>query len=207
MKAALALIVIYIAAFIIATRVGPNPVQASASGTNVPAGSKSVDPEKEADLALAAAICGSQRTNLQSVASESAAQYREKLSASVKNVAEIRSGSSCYRGFGQLSEEFRPATGSAANRGDLRQAFSDDEIKGLLDFTHPRWDRSLQPKHPRSTKKSRWCKCRQQQCNSGIAATLKITRGPMRIRQVRATAREQTRGTLQDEIGNLSQRP
>jgi hypothetical protein len=47
MKAAFALIVIYIAAFIIATQGGSqNPVQASASGTNVAAGSKSVDPEK-----------------------------------------------------------------------------------------------------------------------------------------------------------------
>ncbi len=124
MKAALALIVIYIAAFIIATQGGSqNPVQASASGTNVPAGSKSVDPEKEADLRSLLQYVGA-KDQLQSVASESATQYREKLSASVKNVADDSEAAGVdYGGFGQLSEEFRPATGSAANRGDLRQAF------------------------------------------------------------------------------------
>src|ERR1700726_2438658 len=51
MKAALALIVIYIAAFIVATQSGSqNPVQASPSGANTFATSKSMDPEKAADL-------------------------------------------------------------------------------------------------------------------------------------------------------------
>src|ERR1700726_3720360 len=88
MKAALALIVIYIAAFIIATQGGSqNPVQASASGANILGTSKSIDPEKEADLRSLLQYVGA-KEQLQSVASESAAQYREKLSASVKNVTD-----------------------------------------------------------------------------------------------------------------------
>ena len=135
MKAALALIVIYIAAFIIATQGGSqNPVQASASGTNNFATSKSVDPEKEADLHSLLQYVGA-KGQLQSVANESAAQYREKLGASVKNVAD---GS-------KRQELITVAAGSFEKNFDQQRAlqqiaaiydkhFTDDEIKGLLDF-------------------------------------------------------------------------
>ena len=135
MKAAFALIVIYIAAFIIATQGGSqNPVQASASGTNVPARSKSMDPEKEADLRSLLQYVGA-KDQLQSVASESAAQYREKLSASVKNVADDS----------KRQELITVASGSFQKNFDQQRAlqqiaaiydkhFTDDEIKGLLDF-------------------------------------------------------------------------
>src|ERR1700732_3974402 len=135
MKAALALIVIYIAAFIIATQGGSqNPVQASASGTNVSANSKATDPEKEADLHSLLQYVGA-KDQLQSVASESAAQYREKLGASVKNVANDS----------KRQELITAASGSFEKNFDQQRAmqqiaaiydkhFTDDEIKGLLDF-------------------------------------------------------------------------
>jgi uncharacterized protein len=135
MKAALALIVIYIAAFIVATQGGSqNPVQASASGANASAASKSMDPEKEADLRSLLQYVGA-KDQLQSVASESAAQYREKLSASVKNVANDS----------KRQELITVASGSFQKNFDQQRAmqqiaaiydkhFSDDEIKGLLDF-------------------------------------------------------------------------
>jgi len=133
MKAALALIVIYIAAFIVATQGGSqNPVQASA--TNNFATSKSVDPEKEADLHSLLQYVGA-KDQLQSAASESAAQYREKLGASVKNVADDS----------KRQELITVASGSFEKNFDQQRAlqqiaaiydkhFTDDEIKGLLDF-------------------------------------------------------------------------
>jgi uncharacterized protein len=133
MKAALALIIIYIAAFIVATQGGSqNPVQASA--TNNFATSKSIDPEKEADLHSLLQYVGA-KDQLQSVASESAAQYREKLGASVKNVADDS----------KRQELITVASGSFEKNFDQQRAlqqiaaiydkhFTDDEIKGLLDF-------------------------------------------------------------------------
>jgi len=51
MKAVLALIAIYVAAFIIATQGGSqNPVQASAPEAAITTASKSIDPAKDADL-------------------------------------------------------------------------------------------------------------------------------------------------------------
>ena len=135
MKAALALIVIYIAAFIVATQGGSqNPVQASPSGTNTLATSKSIDPEKAADLRSLLQYVGV-KDQLQSVASESAAQYREKLGASVKNVADDS----------KRQELITVASGSFEKNFDQQRAmqqiaaiydkyFTDDEIKGLLDF-------------------------------------------------------------------------
>lgn len=135
MKAALALIVIYIAAFIIATQGGSqNPVQASASGANILAASKSADPEKEADLRSLLQFVGA-KDQLQSVASESAVQYREKLGASVKNVADdskreqmITAAASSY----QTNFDQQRALQQIAAIYDKH--FTDDEIKGLLDF-------------------------------------------------------------------------
>jgi len=135
MKAAFALIVIYIAAFIVATQGGPqNPVQASASGPNGLATSKSMDPEKEADLRSLLQYVGA-KDQLETVASESAAQYREKLSASVKNVADDS----------KRQELITVASGNFQKNFDQQRAlqqiasiydkhFTDDEIKGLVDF-------------------------------------------------------------------------
>jgi hypothetical protein len=135
MKAALALIVIYVAAFIIATQGGSqNPVRASASGANAFEASKSINPEKDADVHSLLQYVGA-KDQLQSVASESAAQYREKLGASVKNVADDS----------KRQELITAASGSFEKNFDQQRAiqqiaaiydkhFTDDEIKGLLDF-------------------------------------------------------------------------
>ncbi len=93
-----------------------------------------MDPEKEADLRSLLQYVGA-KDQLQSVASESATQYREKLSASVKNVADDS----------KRQELITVASGSFQKNFDQQRAlqqiaaiydkhFSDDEIKGLLDF-------------------------------------------------------------------------
>src|ERR1700753_4286982 len=81
MKAVLALIAIYVAAFFIATQGSSNnPVQASTPGPEVTATIKSKDPGKAADLRALLDSVG-EKEQLQSLAGESAEQYREKLRA------------------------------------------------------------------------------------------------------------------------------
>ena len=135
-KAALALIAIYIAAFIVATQGGSqNPVQASATGANtIAATSKSVDPEKEADLHALLQYVGA-KEQLQSVANESAVQYREKLSASVKNVAEDSKRQELITvTSGNFEKNFDQQRAMQQIAAIYDKHFSDDEIKGLLDF-------------------------------------------------------------------------
>jgi hypothetical protein len=136
MKAALALIVIYIGAFIVATQGGSqNPVQASASGANTPGVAlKSVDPEKEADLHALLQYVGA-KEQLQSVASESAVQYREKLSASVKNVADDSTRQELITvASGNFEKNFDQQRAMQQIAAIYDKHFTEDEIKGLLDF-------------------------------------------------------------------------
>jgi hypothetical protein len=135
MKAAFALIVIYIATFIVATQGGSqNPVQASASGANTLATSKSISPEKEADLHSLLQYVGA-KEQLQSVASESAEQYREKLCASVKNVADDSKRQELITvASGNFQKNFDQQRAMQQIAAIYDQHFTDDEIKGLLDF-------------------------------------------------------------------------
>src|SRR6202163_2191851 len=134
MKAALALIVIYIAAFIVATQGGSqNPVQASASGANAFEASKSINPEKEADLRSLLQYVGA-KDQLQSVASESAAQYREKLGASVKNVVDSKRQELITVASGSFQKNFDQPRAMQQIAAIYDKHFTDDEIKGLLDF-------------------------------------------------------------------------
>jgi hypothetical protein len=135
MKAALALIVIYIAAFIIATQGGSqNPVQASQSGANNFATSKSLDPEKDADLHSLLQYVGA-KDQLQSVESESATQYREKLNASVKNVSDDSKRQELITvASDNFQKNFDQQRAMQQIAAIYDKHFTDDEIKGLLDF-------------------------------------------------------------------------
>ena len=210
MKAALALIVIYIAAFIIATQGGSqNPVQASASGTNVPAGSKSVDPEKEADLRSLLQYVGA-KDQLQSVASESATQYREKLSASVENVADDS----------KRQELITVASGSFQKNFDQQRAlqqiaaiydkhFTDDEIKGLLDFYSSPLGQKFAAESPKISKE-----IQAVQVSAASSATreslLTLKSQDADVDTTGVTSdrtRKKPEVTLQDEMKEISQRP
>jgi hypothetical protein len=210
MKAALALIIIYIAAFIVATQGGSqNPVQASASGANAFANSKSTDPEKEADLRSLLQYVGA-KDQLQSVANESAAQYREKLGASVKNVADNS----------KRQELITVASGSFEKNFDQQRAlqqiaaiydkhFSDDEIKGLLDFYSSPLGQKFAAESPKINKEIQAVQ---------TSATSMATRESL-LRLKSQNANVDTQGvtgnrtntkpavTLQDEMKEISQRP
>jgi hypothetical protein len=208
MKAALALFVIYIAAFIVATQGGSqNPVQASASGANISA--KSVDPEKEADLRSLLQYVGA-KDQLQSVASESAAQYREKLNASVKNVADNS----------KRQELVTVASGSFQKNFDQQRAlqqiaaiydkyFTDDEIKGLLDFYSSPLGQKFAAESPKINKE-----IQAVQASATTSATreslLTLKSEDADVDTTGVTSdrtRKKPEVTLQDEMKEISQRP
>jgi hypothetical protein len=200
MKAALALIVIYIAAFIIATQGGTqNPVQASASGANSLATSKSMDPEKEADLRSLLQFVGA-KDQLQSVASESATQYREKLSASVKNVAD----DSKRQG---LNFDQQRAMQQIAAIYDKH--FTGEEIKGLLDFYSSPLGQKFAAESPKINKEVQSVQI--SATNSAAREsllTLKSQNADIDTPDV-AGHHQKTKPevTLQDEMKEISQRP
>jgi hypothetical protein len=210
MKAALGLLVIYIAAFIIATQGGSqNPVQASASGTTSFATSKSINPEKEADLRSLLQYVGA-KEQLQSVASESAAQYREKLSASVKNVADDS----------KRQELVTVASGSFQKNFDQQRAlqqitaiydkhFSDDEIKGLLDFYSSPLGQKFAAESPKISKEIQAVQA--SATSSATRESLLTLKSQNADVDALGVAGSRTKSkpevALQDEMKEISQRP
>jgi hypothetical protein len=138
MKALLALIAIYVATFIIATQgASQNPVQASQPSDTLPVASKSIDPIKAADLRALLESAGI-KDQVKTAANDSAMQYREKLS--LANPAVMNASSAVDR-----QKQFKSAETVFKSNFDQQRAlqqitgiydkhFSEDEIKGLLDF-------------------------------------------------------------------------
>lgn len=138
MKAVLALIAIYVATFIIATQgASQNPVQASQPSDNVSVAPKSIDPVKAADLRALLESTGV-KDQIKTAANDSATQYREKLRLS--NPAILNASTAVDR-----QNQIKGAEIAFKNNFDQQRAlqqitgiydkhFSEDEIKGLLDF-------------------------------------------------------------------------
>jgi len=133
MKAVLALIAIYVAAFVIATQGGSqNPVQASAPDTA--ASSKPIDPVKQTDLSSLLDFVGAKEQQ-QSAASESITQYRERLRASVPGASE----DSTHQAFINAAvetyqKELDQQHALQQITGIYDRHFTDDEVRGLLQF-------------------------------------------------------------------------
>ncbi len=132
MKAALVLIAIYVATFIVATQ-GPsqNPVQASASDTVASPILKSTDPAKEEDLRALLQLMGA-REQLQAAASTSAAQFRDKLLASAPDKSNRDAVSRDFTRTYQTKFDQQRALQQIA--GIYDQHYSDEELRGLLQF-------------------------------------------------------------------------
>jgi hypothetical protein len=136
MKAALALIVLYVGMFFIAIQGGsPGAVQAAAQTS--PAAKRSVasatplDPAKEADIRALLELVGA-RDQVQDSVRQTAEQYREKLLASVPNnqkgQAFVNTTINEYEkrfDVGRVNEELVAL---------YDKHYTDDEIKGLLQF-------------------------------------------------------------------------
>lgn len=138
MKAVFALIAIYVATFIIATQgASQNPVQASAPSDNIVASSKSIDPAKAADLRTLLEFTGA-KEQLKAVAIDSAAQYREKLRASAPEPLNISSSTDrqvlIKAAESTFQKNFDQQRALQQITGIFDKHFSEDEIRGLLDF-------------------------------------------------------------------------
>ena len=130
MKAVLALIVIYIGAFLIATQ-GSSQNTAPPAKQGAAAQTASIDPTKEADIRSLMELVGA-RDSLQELASRGVEQFRENLTASV---SDNERGQKFVNAF---VESYKAKFDADVATGQLEaiydKHFSDDEIKGLLQF-------------------------------------------------------------------------
>jgi len=135
MKAAIALILIYIGTFLIAIQGGSSSaVQAASQATaNKPNSSSaaSIDPAKDADIRALLELIGT-RDQFQESVNLIADQYREKLLSSVPNngkgqafINNVISGYQKNFDLDQVTEQMVAA---------YDKHYTDDEIKGLLQF-------------------------------------------------------------------------
>ncbi len=135
MKAAIALILIYVGTFLVAIQGGsPTAVQAasqSAASTQNTSPTNSIDPAKEADIRSLLELIGI-RDQVQEHVNQIGEQYREKLLATVPNnekgqafVNSVISGYEKNFDVDQVTQQMVAA---------YDKHYSDDEIKGLLQF-------------------------------------------------------------------------
>lgn len=134
MKAVLALVVIYLAMFLVAIQGGsPAPVQAAAQNATKQSNSSTpqIDPAKDADIRALIELVGA-RDQIEDSITASAEQYREKLLATVpsndKGQAFVNSVISEYEKKYDLDDVVRQLVVIYDNH------YTDDEIKGLLQF-------------------------------------------------------------------------
>jgi hypothetical protein len=131
MKAVLALVIIYVAMFFLAIQgASQNSAQPAPQGSTSQAG-HSIDPAREADIRSLMELVGA-RDALQDFAAHSADQMRENLLASVP--ASDR-GQQFVNSFVQAYKaKFNPDDATAQLVAIYDQHFTQDEIKGLLQF-------------------------------------------------------------------------
>jgi len=132
MKAVLALVVIYLAMFLVAIQGGSSaPVQAAAQNTTKQSNTPQIDPAKDADIRALIELVGA-RDQIQDSITTSAEQYREKLLATVPNndkgQAFVNSVISEYEKNYDLDDVIRQLVAI------FDKHYTDDEIKGLLQF-------------------------------------------------------------------------
>jgi len=135
MKAVLALIAIYVVAFIIATQgASQNPVQAFAADADISVSSKSIDPDKAADLSSLLEAMRA-KDQVRAAANESSVQYREKLRATVPHGSnDAKSVSYVNVAADTFQKNFDQQRALSQIADIYNKHYSDDEIRGLLNF-------------------------------------------------------------------------
>jgi len=139
MKAVLALVIIYVGTFFLVIQgAAPNPVQAAPQGATpvegsaaTPQANSSIDPAKEADIRSLMELVGV-RDLVQDGANTAIEQSREKLLASVPNNDKGRAFVNVFAASYQKKFDVDEVTAQLVAVYD--QHFTDDEIKGLLQF-------------------------------------------------------------------------
>lgn len=132
MKALLALIVIYIGTFFLVIQgSSQNPAQATQPSASSPQSGSSIDPVKEADIRSLMELVGA-RELVEDGANNAVEQSREKLLATVPNNDKGQAFVSAFARSYQKKFDANQVTDQLA--GIYDKHFTDDEIKGLLQF-------------------------------------------------------------------------
>ena len=132
MKAVLALIVIYVGTFLIAIQGASNsPVEASEQAGAKTLQTKSIDPAKEADIRSLLELVGA-KDAIQDAAANATEQYRQKVVETSANNDRAQAFVNNY-----LADFQKKFDANAVNEqlvGIYDKHFTDEEIKGLLEF-------------------------------------------------------------------------
>jgi len=132
MKAVLALIVIYVGTFLVAIQGASNsPVEASQQSSAKTALSKSIDPAKEADIRSLLELVGA-KDAIQDAAGNATEQYRQKVIETSANNDRAQVFVNNY--LADFQKEFDVNAVNEELVGIYDKHFSDEEIKGLLEF-------------------------------------------------------------------------
>ena len=135
MKAIFALIVIYVGTFLVAIQGASNaPVQAAgqdASAASKPATAKSIDPQKDADIRSLLELIGA-RDMIQDAANNSTEQYRQKLISLAPNDDKAQESINSYLAVFQKKFDVDALADQLVVIYDKH--YTDEEIKGLLQF-------------------------------------------------------------------------
>lgn len=131
MKAVLALIILYVAMFFLAIQgASQNPVSATPQNGAGSSG-HSIDPAKETDIRSLMELVGA-RDAMQDFAAHGADQLRDNLLASVANNDRGQQFVNAF--IADYKTKFNPDEATAQLVGIYDQHFTQDEIRGLLQF-------------------------------------------------------------------------
>ncbi len=132
MKAVLALIVIYIGTFLVAIQGASNsPLEAAAQSTVQEHQAGSIDPVKEKDVRSLLELVGA-KDAIQESASAATEQYRQKVVEGAANNDRAQAVTNAY--FAEFQKKFDAEAVTGQLVGVYDQHFTDEEIKGMLEF-------------------------------------------------------------------------
>ena len=136
MKAVFALIIIYVGTFLVAIQGASNvPVQAAQQEASAvaakPVPKKSIDPQKDADIRSLLELIGA-RDMIEEAATNSTEQYRQRLSSMAASNDRAQESVNTYLAVFQKKFDADAIANELVTIYDKH--YSEDEIKGLLQF-------------------------------------------------------------------------
>jgi hypothetical protein len=130
MKAVLALIVIYVGTFLVAIQ-GASNSSVEASEQSGPPANQSIDPGKEKDIRSLLELVGA-RDAIQDVAGAATDQYRQKVIETSASNDRAQAFTNAY--LAEFQKRFEADAVNGQLVGIYDRHFTDEEIKGLLEF-------------------------------------------------------------------------
>lgn len=135
MKAALALILIYVGTFLVAIQGASNnaaqAAQSASQDAQQPSQAKSIDPAKEADIRSLLELVGA-RDMIQDAANNSIEQFKERISATMPNSERAQKVADTFAT--DFQKNYDPAALMEQLVTIYDKHYTDQEIKGLLQF-------------------------------------------------------------------------